>query len=439
MPSRPQPFKFCTLATFQAKDSCFRHISKSTSTEHFGRRSRSPAFPLTPDCLICSSHSIHKQGAHRDASGNVSAQLGHYPFGESWYNASNDKLVFSTYERDSESGNDYAVARFNVSRLARFSSPDVLSGDTSNPQSFNRYVYSLNNPINLNDPFGLAPCNLTISLNGRSLDLLAEAQVKTIFAAGDITAIFVNGEGTVNLLKAQVDVQQYINLNHIGLGVLGYNPPGTFDAQVSNKAIAQVAVAVHGNYQLALGTVISHEIGHALGLPHESQGIMRAGTDQGTDAFFMNMGGAQNFTRSDINKIRQKLGCPPLKPTKKPKPGPGSGFNPICSTPIYGFLGGGPCPIGTNTCTGFLSAGCYGPGGFGGLGVGGFGCALEDASCGGASFNPRELRVTEEFMPNTGEPSWQLKIPFRMDEGVGVPSATSSDANTGSSNPAKSN
>jgi RHS repeat-associated protein len=89
-----------------------------------------------------------------DSSGNVSAQIGHYPYGESWYNASNDKLVFTSYERDSESGNDYALARYYISRLARFLSPDKLSGTTSNPQSLNRYSYVSNNPGNLVDPSG---------------------------------------------------------------------------------------------------------------------------------------------------------------------------------------------------------------------------------------------------------------------------------------------
>src|SRR5437762_7073504 len=72
-----------------------------------------------------------------DSSGNTVAQMGHFPFGESWYNASGDKLLFTTYERDSESGNDYAMMRSYVNRLARFSSPDPLSGSTGNPQSLN--------------------------------------------------------------------------------------------------------------------------------------------------------------------------------------------------------------------------------------------------------------------------------------------------------------
>ena len=75
-----------------------------------------------------------------DSSGNVVAQMGHYPFGESWYNASNDKLLFTTYERDSESGNDYAQARYYIFRFGRFASPDPVAGSISAPQSLNRYL-----------------------------------------------------------------------------------------------------------------------------------------------------------------------------------------------------------------------------------------------------------------------------------------------------------
>jgi RHS repeat-associated protein len=89
-----------------------------------------------------------------DSSGNTVTQMGHFPFGESWYNVTKDKLTFTTYERDAESGNDYAQARYYISRLARFSSPDPIGGNPSNPQSWNRYSYVLNDPINLNDPEG---------------------------------------------------------------------------------------------------------------------------------------------------------------------------------------------------------------------------------------------------------------------------------------------
>ncbi len=92
-----------------------------------------------------------------DSNGNTVAQMGHFPYGESWYNASGDKLIFTSYERDSESGNDYAVARFYVNRLARFSSTDPVGGSTANPQSLNRYTYALSAPIGLVDPTGMLP------------------------------------------------------------------------------------------------------------------------------------------------------------------------------------------------------------------------------------------------------------------------------------------
>ena len=83
---------------------------------------------------------------------------GHFPFGETWYSPTGAPYIFTTYYRDSESGNDYAQARYNINRLGRFSSPDPLGGDISDPQSLNRYPYVLNSPLNLVDPVGLSDC-----------------------------------------------------------------------------------------------------------------------------------------------------------------------------------------------------------------------------------------------------------------------------------------
>jgi RHS repeat-associated protein len=107
-----------------------------------------------------------------NSSGGVLEQLGTFPFGEQWYNASADKLYFTTYERDSESGNDYAQARYNVSPIARFNSPDPIAGSTSDPQSLNRYSYVRNMPVMLTDPAGLTPqCN-TVKTNEAQPDHL---------------------------------------------------------------------------------------------------------------------------------------------------------------------------------------------------------------------------------------------------------------------------
>jgi RHS repeat-associated protein len=99
----------------------------------------------------------HDQLSNRlvtSSSGTSIEQIGHYPFGESWYNSSGDKLMFTSYERDTESGNDYAKARYYASRLGRFLGLDPISGSVSDPQSLNHFAYVENDPINAADPSG---------------------------------------------------------------------------------------------------------------------------------------------------------------------------------------------------------------------------------------------------------------------------------------------
>jgi RHS repeat-associated protein len=94
-----------------------------------------------------------------DSGGNVIGEQGHYPFGESWYqNNTTTKWMFTTYERDADSGNDYAMARYDINRLGRFASPDLLAGSRSDPQSLNRYAYVRDDPVNMVDPLGLRDC-----------------------------------------------------------------------------------------------------------------------------------------------------------------------------------------------------------------------------------------------------------------------------------------
>jgi len=106
-----------------------------------------------------------------DSSGSTFAQLGHFPFGESWYNASNDKLLFTTYERDSESGNDDALARYYVNRMGRFLSSDPLSGSIADPQSLNHYPYAENDSIDNVDPSGecIPPWAARTGINGHAV------------------------------------------------------------------------------------------------------------------------------------------------------------------------------------------------------------------------------------------------------------------------------
>ena len=70
--------------------------------------------------------------------------------------ADNVNQRFTSYERDAETGLDFARARYFGSGAGRFSSidPKMTSARCANPQTFNRYSYCANNPVVLVDPSG---------------------------------------------------------------------------------------------------------------------------------------------------------------------------------------------------------------------------------------------------------------------------------------------
>jgi RHS repeat-associated protein len=72
--------------------------------------------------------------------------------------ATTNNFKFTSYERDQETGLDYAQARHYTSAFGRFMSPDpsgLSLADPTNPQSFNLYSYVMNNPLNNIDPTGM--------------------------------------------------------------------------------------------------------------------------------------------------------------------------------------------------------------------------------------------------------------------------------------------
>jgi RHS repeat-associated protein len=99
-------------------------------------------------------------GTLTDRLGSMGAT--YYPYGEEEKKAwTEDDVRFATYVRDSATGLDYAVNRYYSSIVGRFLSPDPYRGNTggpgdpANPQSWNRYAYVQNDPVNLVDPPGL--------------------------------------------------------------------------------------------------------------------------------------------------------------------------------------------------------------------------------------------------------------------------------------------
>jgi RHS repeat-associated protein len=104
-----------------------------------------------------------------DAAGNVQARHDYLPFGEEigegvggrtalqGYVSDTVRQKFTGYERDAETGLDYAQARYYNAAHGRFTSPDPLlaSARRASPKTWNRYAYALNNPLRFVDPDGL--------------------------------------------------------------------------------------------------------------------------------------------------------------------------------------------------------------------------------------------------------------------------------------------
>jgi RHS repeat-associated protein len=119
--------------------------------------------------------------------GTVKARYDYLPFGEElgagvgqrtvaigYSAADSTRQKFTQKERDNESGLDYFLARYYSSAQGRFTSPDEFTGgphesfyvgelippdpilyaELTEPQSFNKYQYCLNNPLRYVDPDG---------------------------------------------------------------------------------------------------------------------------------------------------------------------------------------------------------------------------------------------------------------------------------------------
>ena len=107
-------------------------------------------------------------------NGQMVSYHDYYPFGDEHSPVSQevaggfdreDPMKFTGHERDYAGGmggeDGHAIddmhARYFAPMTGRFLSPDPKLGESTNPQSWNRYAYVMNNPIDHIDPTGKAP------------------------------------------------------------------------------------------------------------------------------------------------------------------------------------------------------------------------------------------------------------------------------------------
>jgi RHS repeat-associated protein len=110
---------------------------------------------VTPTALMRSLRVARGDSGAIEAG--VSSVADQYPYGQAvGSSVAMSERVFAGLERDTGSGADYALARYDHSSMARFLSVDPVSGEPTpgRAQRWNLYAYSSNNPENRLDPDG---------------------------------------------------------------------------------------------------------------------------------------------------------------------------------------------------------------------------------------------------------------------------------------------
>lgn len=151
---------------------------------------------------------------------------------------------FTGYQKDDETGLDFAEARMYENRHGRFTAVDPLltSGKSANPQTFNRYVYVMNNPLAYTDPSGLQ----------------AGAERRDVYVNADQTSFtnyakegYTRYKGGPIRVSAQDGYDYRITSN--GWRSMGKTKPNAAD--VVTQAVKDTVVGVGGTfYNLSAGT-----------------------------------------------------------------------------------------------------------------------------------------------------------------------------------------
>jgi RHS repeat-associated protein len=197
--------------------------------------------------------------------GQVLSQEGHFPFGESWYQSGpTNKWFFTSYDRDSESGLDYALARYYDSRTGTFCSADPLAGSPDDPQTWNRYPYGRNDPVDMVDPSG----------KGWLSWLIEGLAIGAAIALPELDpALFsFTGAGTATGAASTVPIQgMSYNITYLGASIDNWSTTayGTIGTSGFLSAAAAGAAGAQGskakpknnpcNNQAAVNFVKSHE------------------------------------------------------------------------------------------------------------------------------------------------------------------------------------
>ena len=295
-----------------------------------------------------------------DAIGQTISRRDFMPFGEEitrpTYGTDSLRQKFTSYERDSESGLDFAQARYYGGNYGRFTSPDNFLNSTrpENPATWNLYAYVLNNPLRYVDPSGEierdADGNVIFHKTGgkeiefKKKEKLKDSNGKEIKINGKTAYVTISWKADVGYVKADDGTKIEASKATTGLKIEITDKKGNiFQEQTDATQKAYDGAGYnnttdcHGN-TFASGQVwINNDQVENLMKGDGYRQVGKKETVQAGDVGIYSADGTlsptsvqHSVTVNDVGatSVTSKGGITPLQPSIAPGPGPGTAWNP---------------------------------------------------------------------------------------------------------------
>lgn len=197
--------------------------------------------------------------------GNILSRRDFFPFGEQisdlfgnrspiagYSNSDPIRQRFTGYEKDDETGLDFAQARYFSSSMGRFIQPDLLPGNPLNPQDWNKYIYVRNNPLKFTDPTGLLTQERRKTQNDEVVEPIIIRPKPEDTNIADLRYLLQKTPNSGRLESANEDIFDFVDTIYtFGLGtVLFYTTKQLFkftEKQVGKEALEAITQKTANN------------------------------------------------------------------------------------------------------------------------------------------------------------------------------------------------
>jgi RHS repeat-associated protein len=250
-----------------------------------------------------------------DSAGVIKSESDYYPWGGELQFVNNDTndYKFTGKKRDTETGLDYFGARYYSSAFSRFLSVDAGPLHWDNPQSLNRYTFTLNNPLRFIDADGnesIPPALLQHIINfnsyAKSLEPQARDTVRSFATSGGnpVMPSGLSGASHDILARAWSDYQSAgSNMNGSATEAIQNNIINTAATNLSQQIAADTIQSQLNTWTAAASTTTA-DLNDAF---RPIQNAIDAEANSTANKVMGFIGHATNWISGPISNVVQKL------------------------------------------------------------------------------------------------------------------------------------